>query len=151
MPTHYPGKPEEIRALNTYIKLLRAAESLKSRLFDRGAFAGLTLTQFGILESLYHLGPLNQSELGAKQLRTGGNITLVVDNLEKQNLVRRERDTQDRRTVIVSLTDTGRTLIADVFPAHVAAIVAEMEILTPEEQEMLAVLCKKLGKQTLES
>lgn len=147
MPTHHKGTPQEVRALNAFIKLTRATDSLMARLSQGEAFSDLTPTQFGVLESLYHLGPMRQGEISAKLLKSGGNITLVVDNLRKRGLVRRERDAKDRRVVIVSLTEAGRQLIGRIFPGHVADIVGEMSVLTAEEQETLGRLCRKLGKQ----
>ena len=147
MPTHYKGTPTEVLALDTYIKLVRATDSVMSRL-QKGGRMGLTPTQFAVLETLYHLGAMPQSDIGSKLLKSGGNITLVLDNLEKQGLVRRERSKADRRVVIVSLSDKGRELIADLFPAHVAAIVEQMSSLNPDEQRMLGELCRKLGKQS---
>ncbi|MFB3040304.1 MAG: MarR family winged helix-turn-helix transcriptional regulator, partial [Candidatus Poribacteria bacterium] len=125
MGTHYKGTEEEIRALNTYIKLMRAVESLTLRLNSHLASARLTISQFGALEALFHLGPLCQRELSEKLLKSSGNITMVVDNLEKRGLVERKREGEDRRYVTVHLTDEGRRLISEIFPAHVAAIVEE--------------------------
>lgn len=146
MPTHYQGQPEEIRALNAFIKLTRSAESILARLSQAGTLDNLTASQFGVLETLYHLGPMCQMELGTKLLRSGRNITLIIDNLEKANLVKRVRDAEDRRKVIVSLTKTGQELIGEIFPRHLKAIVKEMNVLTAEEQETLGTLCRKLGK-----
>ena len=146
MPTNYQGTPRETLALNTFIKLTRATESLMARLSQCGTLGNLTVSQFGVLETLYHLGPMCQSQIGDKLLRSGGNITLVIDNLEKQGLVKRQRELDDRRKVMVSLTSEGEALIRKVFPIHLAAIVAEMNLLTAEEQEILGKLCKKLGK-----
>lgn len=147
MPTHYRGTAEEVLALNTFIKLQRATISLEARLAHRGTMTDITATQFGVLEALYHLGPMCQGEISTKLLKSGGNITLVVDNLEKQGLVQRERDPHDRRMIVVSLTPAGHELISQLFPKHLAAIVEEMSILTPEEQQLLGDLCRKLGKQ----
>ncbi len=146
MPTHYRGAPEATLALDTWIKLSRAADSFGARLAQGGALGDLTPGQFGVLESLYHLGPMRQTEIGAKLLRSGSNITLIVDNLERDGLVRRDRDPDDRRVVNVSLTDAGREVIEGIFPAHVEAIVEAMAALSPEEQAELGRLCKKLGK-----
>lgn len=107
----------------------------------------LTVSQFGVLEALLHLGPMCQRELGQKILKSSGNITMVVDNLEKQGLVIRQRDGEDRRFVTVHLTEEGSRLIGEIFPRHVAAIVEEMSILTAVEQEELGHLCRKLGRQ----
>lgn len=133
------------RALNTYTKLMRAAESVTGRVNRFMAEFDLTISQFGVLEALHHKGPLCQRDIAAKILKSTGNITLVIDNLEKRTLVRRVRDTGDRRYLTIHLTDEGETLIAQAFPKVEAAIVAEMSTLAESEQELLGRLCKKLG------
>jgi MarR family transcriptional regulator, 2-MHQ and catechol-resistance regulon repressor len=145
MPTHYKGRPEEERALSAFINFMRAGDSLSARLDGQIEMGGLTHGQFAVLEALFHLGPLNQCELARKLLRSGGNVTVVLDNLEKRGLTRRERQKDDRRMVVVSLTPQGRKLIARIFPSHAAAIMAEMSRLSPDEQETLRALCRKLG------
>jgi MarR family transcriptional regulator, 2-MHQ and catechol-resistance regulon repressor len=133
------------RALNTYTKLMRAAESVTSRVSRSMAAANLTISQFGVLEALFHKGPLCQRDIAAKILKSTGNITLVIDNLEKRGLVRRERDSEDRRYLTIHLTEAGMTLIAQIFARVESAIVAEMAALSETEQERLGDLCKKLG------
>ena len=148
MPTHHKGTPQEELALNTFIKLTRATESLETRLAQKGTLGYLTPTQFGVLEVLFHLGAMCQNEIGGKLLKSSGNMTLVLDNLEKHGLVQRVRNPEDRRMVTVSLTENGRQLIAEVFPRQAAAIADELSVLSPEEQTTLGNLCKKLGKQS---
>ncbi len=144
MGTRHRGSIEEINALNAFIKLQRAAESVSSRV--HGVLPeGLTITQFGVLESLHHIGPLCQGELAEKLLRSGGNLTLVVDNLEKAGLVLRERDPADRRFVVVKLTDKGAKFIAELFPKVVANVSREMNRLSSTELLDLGRLCKKVG------
>ncbi len=141
-------KPESTRAeraLNTYTKLMRAADSVTIRVGRAMSAAGLTISQFGVLEALLHKGPLCQRDIAAKILKSSGNITMVIDNLEKQGLVKRERTSLDRRYLTVSLTPRGEALILDVFVRVEAAIVAEMGMLAPDEQTVLGELCKKLG------
>lgn len=138
---------ETYRALNTYTKLMRSAESLTSRVHRVLAEPKLTISQFGVLEVLYHKGPLCQRDIGSKILKSSGNITLVIDNLEKQNLVSRVRDENDRRYFTIHLTESGSDLIAKVFADVEAEIVAEMAALSENEQELLGQLCKKLGKK----
>ena len=147
MPTHYSGTPQEILALNTFIKLTRSVNSLMSRLSQRGSLGELTVSQFGVLEALYHLGPMCQNELATKILKSSGNMTLVIDNLEKNHLVTRRRNLDDRRMITIHLTEAGEQLIQQVLPAQVAAITAEMSALTPEEQQNLGDLCRKLGNK----
>jgi MarR family 2-MHQ and catechol resistance regulon transcriptional repressor len=145
MPTHYKGTQEERLALDAFIKVSRAMISLESRLLSHGTLGELTISQFGVLEALYHLGSLCQGEVSRKVLKSSGNITLVLDNLEKHGLVRRVRSLEDRRMVRIELTQAGRELIEIVLPRHVKIIVEEMSVLTPEEQAELARLSRKLG------
>ncbi|RMF13365.1 MAG: MarR family transcriptional regulator [Candidatus Dadabacteria bacterium] len=145
MPTHYDG-PEHIRrALDLFIKLERAHNAVLAVTQTQIREAGLTTSQFGVLEALYHLGPLCQRALADKILKTGGNLTTVIDNLERNGLVRRERSTQDRRFITVHLTDAGRELIARIFPAHAEDVARAFAPLTATEQTTLASLLKKLG------
>ena len=144
---HYRGAPEEVLALGTYVKLMRAAESLTARLSPRLAAHELTTSQFGVLEALHHLGPMHQCELAQRILKTSGNMTLVIDNLEKRGLVRRERSAEDRRFIKVHLTAQGERLISTIFPGHAEAITAELGILSDAEQRTLGKLCRKVGRR----
>lgn len=145
MRGRYRGNKAETRALKTYVKLMRAAESVTSRTHRHLASTGLTISQFAVLEALYQLGPLSQRDIGQKVLRSSGNITMVIDNLEKNKLVRRQRNKADRRFYIVHLTDKGYDLINSVFPPHAAVIAEDLGVLTAAEQDTLGRLCKKLG------
>ena len=147
MGTRYIGTQDEVLALDTYIKLVRAAESVSNRIHRQLADSDLTVSQFGVLEALLHLGSLYQRDLAEKLLKSGGNMTLVIDNLEKRKLVKREREAQHRRCIKVCLTPKGHQLISKIFPSHVAAVVDEMSILTSNEQEELGRLCRRLGKK----
>ena len=145
MPTHFKGNASEVKALDTLIKLNRATESLWQRLSAGLATVGITQGQLSVLEALLHLGPMSQGELGRKLLRSNPNMTAVIDNLERDGYVRRDRSVEDRRVVKVSLTPEGEALIRRAFPGHVARVSEALSVLTPEEQDALAVLCKKLG------
>jgi len=145
MGSHYQGTKTEIRALSAFITLIRASESVSAHLARHLDADSLTGSQFGLLETLYHLGPMNQTELAKKLLKSSGNITLVVDNLEKQQLAQRERMSNDRRCIIVSLTKKGQLLIRNIFPRYVSSIVKKMSTLTLKEQETLRALCRRLG------
>jgi MarR family 2-MHQ and catechol resistance regulon transcriptional repressor len=144
-PSRYPGSAAERLALSTYLKLTRASERLWNRLAPGLQREDLTPSQFGVLEALHHLGPMHQRDLGERILKSSGNMTLVIDNLETRGLVRRERSTEDRRFIQVHLTPDGERLIRRVFPGHAAAITRELTVLTQEEQRTLGNLCRKLG------
>jgi MarR family 2-MHQ and catechol resistance regulon transcriptional repressor len=145
MPTAHQGSPAEVAALDAYIKLMRAAETVTAR--AHALLEGeLTLTQFGVLEALYHRGPLSAGELAEKILKSAGNLTLVLANLERDRLISRERDPDDGRRWIISLSAAGRRRIAALFPRVASAITAEFAHLSSAEQKRLGELCKKLGR-----
>jgi len=147
MGTHYKGTTKEEKTLNAFIKLMRASESINNRLNRQLSDNDLTISQFGVLEALYHLGPLNQKTLAEKLLKSGGNITLVIDNLEKNGWVERQQNPDDRRSLLIHLTPEGREFISDYFPRHLNHIMQEFDILSNEELEQLSYICKKLGLQ----
>lgn len=146
MSRHFHGTPRQERALSAYVKLLRASETVHSEATRTLAGEGLSASQFAVLEALYHVGPMCLSELADKILKTSGNLTMVVGNLEKSGLVTRQQSAKDRRFVSVAITEKGRKLMARVFPVHLERIVELMNRLSPAQQDELGRLCRKLGK-----
>lgn len=151
MPSHYRGREEENRALHLFITLTRAADTVQ-RAAHAGAPlpAGLTLSQFGILEALLHLGPLSQGDVTRKLLLSKGNVSVVIAHLEDRGLVERCSDPRDRRQKKLSLTDKGRDLIRSYFPALASEFARVVAVLSPHEQETLTALCRKLGRGIVE-
>lgn len=147
MGSRFDGTEDETRALSAFINLVRAVESLGARQARRLSGQSLTLSQFGVLEALLHVGPLSQGELSEKLLKTSGNITMVVHNLERRGLVTRTRRKDDRRVVTVRLTARGRRFIRRIMPGQAREIVADMNRLSAAEQTRLRRMCRKLGKQ----
>ena len=135
-----------MRTLDTFIKLTRCTNSVLARLAERNTVGERTPSQFAVLEALYHLGHMTQGTVSNKVLKSVSNITTVIDHLERDGLVRRERDEKDRRVIHVHLTEAGKRKIEAVLPGHVAVLVEEFSVLTAEEQETLGELCKKLGR-----
>jgi MarR family 2-MHQ and catechol resistance regulon transcriptional repressor len=136
----------EERALRLWISLARCYATFSRAVSCKVAEYDLTAPQFGILEALLHLGPLSLGELAEKLLVTGGNITYVMDRLEAQGLVARERSGDDRRVVKAHLTSKGRATIEGVFPGHRDFIKTLVNGLDAEEQSQLRALLKKLGQ-----
>lgn len=143
----YKGTDRERLALRTFVRLQRTATAVSSRVHHDLESHGLTESQFGVLEALLHLGPLQQTALAKRILRSHGNVTLVIDNLARRGLVRRERQADDRRCVQVHLTPEGEALVSGMFPAHAARVATAFDVLTPEEQRELATLCRRLARQ----
>ena len=138
--------PDTDRALRVFVKLRRAVNTLSGRLnppLQREH--QLTESQFGVLEALWHLGPMPQVRLCEKLLVSGSNLTTVVDNLERRGLVRRDPNPDDRRAHLVRLSARGSALIERAFPAHAARITALLGALSAAEQKQLGALARKLG------
>ncbi len=140
---HYGTKIDS--ALSLWVKLARAHATFAKLTDENIRSFGLTQPQFGVLECLGHLGSLTLGELCRKQLVSGGNMTVVVDNLAKDGLVERIPSTKDRRSIQVRLTAKGRKLFDEIFIKHANCIGGLMSVLTDREQEDLAYLLKKLG------
>jgi MarR family 2-MHQ and catechol resistance regulon transcriptional repressor len=134
------------RALALWVKLARASATF-GRITGRhiGSLGGLTEPQFAVLECLGHLGPLTLGELSRKMLVSGGNITCVIDHLERDGLVERVQSKQDRRRVAAVLTRKGMRLFVSTFRKHAAFVGTVASVLTAREQEELSRLLRKLG------
>lgn len=146
MPHINRRDPATALALDTFVKLRRAVNSLSAGLnpeLQRGG--GLTESQFGVLEALWHLGPMPQARLCEKLLVSGSNLTTVIDNLERRGLVRRDPNPEDRRAYLVRLSGKGEALIARTFPDHAERVRVRLGALTQLEQKQLGRLCRKLG------
>ena len=137
-------------ALDTYVKLLRSAETVRTCATRSLADYDLSASQFAVLEALHHIGPLCLSDLAHKVLMTGGNITMVVTNLEKRGLVKRIPGKQDRRYITAEITAAGKRLMERVFPPHARTIADAMSALSSAEQKQLGALCRKLGRAAAE-
>ena len=137
---------DEELSLRLWIALARCYGTLAREVSAKVSEYGLTTPQFGIMEALYHLGPLTLGDLANKLLVTGGNITYLMDRLEDQGLVMRDRSESDRRVVRARLTALGEKTIADIFPGHAAFVSDLAGHLDTDEQLELRRLLKKWGK-----
>lgn len=140
---------QEKAALSLYTRLMRSTNVVTEKMHCHLQIHRLTISQFGVLEALYHLGPLCQKDLGKLILKTSGNITLVIDNLEKRNLVIRKRDSEDRRRFTITLTPKGLDLIEKIFPEHSKIATSVFSVLGKDEQKRLGELLKKLGLKNI--
>ena len=137
---------EADRALDLWVALARCASSV-SRVSSRDIQRhGLTQAQFAVLDVLYHKGPMALCTIGAKLLVTGGNVTFVVNQLDKSGWIKRRRSPDDGRVIVARLSAKGQALMDRCFPVHAAAMADAASALAPREQARLARLLKKWGK-----
>ncbi|WP_282938552.1 MarR family transcriptional regulator [Paenibacillus sp. RC67] len=133
-------------SLDLFIALSRASQWVNAHADRDIRRNGLNRTEFGVLELLYHKGAQPIQQIGGKVLMSSGNITYVVDKLEKKQLVQRKASTEDRRLIYAEITDKGKQFIDEVFPLHAKVIDKAVEGLTAEEKRIASQLLKKLGK-----
>jgi MarR family 2-MHQ and catechol resistance regulon transcriptional repressor len=132
-------------ALSTWVKLVRAHDTFNHLTAANIRSFDLTPAQFGVVECLGHLGSMLIGELTRKHLVSGGNMTVVVDNLEKEGLVDRTVCKDDRRAFSVQLTPKGKKLFERIFPQHAEYVAKLTSVLSENEQVELGNLLKKLG------
>lgn len=145
VPTLPAADPAIERALKLWVVLSRATASIERRAREDVARHDLTLAEFGVLEALYHKGPMLAGEVQRRTLVSSGGITYLVDRLAARGLVERRPCPDDRRANYVALTATGVTFVGGIFPQHAAVIAEVMSALAPDEQERAAQLLRKLG------
>ncbi|MFC4303629.1 MarR family winged helix-turn-helix transcriptional regulator [Cohnella boryungensis] len=140
------GKLERDAALDLFIALNRAAQWTNAHSDRDIKRYDLNRTEFGVLELLYHKGSQPLQQIGGKVLMSSGNITYVVDKLEKKGYVQRRACTEDRRLIYADITESGERLIEEAFPGHAEVIRRAVDGLDEEEKRTASRLLKKLGK-----
>lgn len=130
-------------ALKLYIAMSRTLRYMEQKSAELFREYGLTAGQFAVLEALYHKGPLCVGEVQKLILTTTGNMPVVVRNLQKQGLILKEKSEKDRRSFILSLTEEGRALAAEVFPRNKAMLEGLMACWSEEEQANMHQLMKR--------
>jgi len=135
-------------ALSTFVVFSRAEHAIHEKEMKTIKQSGLTAMQFGVLEALYNKGPLKICEVMEKLLTTSGNITVVVKNLERDGLIRKEQDPKDGRACKLAITEEGKKTMERVLPAHYANIGAIFGALSDEEMRTLKEILKKFKERT---
>ena len=131
-------------AVNAYVRLVRTAEALHAQVSQGLVEEGLTASQFSTLKVLRINGPLAQKDIANYLLKTGGNVTLVVDNLVRRKLVKRGVDVNDRRVALVELTPLGVATFDRIYPHHLNRIREAMKNLDGGQVEGLLELLEDL-------
>ncbi|MFI2856722.1 MarR family winged helix-turn-helix transcriptional regulator [Paenibacillus sp. JSM ZJ436] len=138
-------------SLHLLVVLARAYNSVFAHSTRSIQAHGLNSTEFGVLDVLYHKGPQPLQKIGEKVLISSGNITYVVDKLQKKKLLIRRASQEDRRVIFAELTVEGKALFEDMFPGHKQKIEHAVSGLTEEEKLQAVALLRKLGTTAEES
>ena len=151
--THTPPPLDERYAeeLKLWVVLSRAAAAIRRHTEADVARHGLSIAEFGILEVLYHKGPLLLGEIQRRILVSSGGITFLVDRLAEKGLVAREACPSDRRARYAVLTPAGRALMKRIFPGHAEVIAGALAGLSRDDRRIATKLLRDLGRRAAES
>jgi MarR family 2-MHQ and catechol resistance regulon transcriptional repressor len=133
--------------LQLIVALGRSMQAIERGVRPHLVECGLGLTEFAVLEVLYHKGALPLGEIRDRILVTGASTTYVVKKLEERGLMRRRTSDEDQRVVFGELTPKGRALMDDVFPAHVDRLRHVMCGLSPAQKRAAAQLLRRLSHE----
>ena len=139
------------QSLKLWVVLSRAFDAVQAHAAADIARHGLTITEFGVMEALYHKGPMLLGEVQRKILVTSGGVTYLVDRLAAKGLVERRRCETDRRAYYAALTPAGEEMIREIFPRHAAAIDRALGGLDDAEKEQAITLLRALGRYAAEA
>lgn len=140
-----PNESESID-LKLWTVLAKAYDAVREHAFAHIERAGLTPGEFGVLDTLFHKGPLVLGELQHRVLVTSGGISYLTDRLEKRGLVERREYAQDRRTREVALTPEGEELMRRVFPEHTEVVERALAGVDPEVKLAATSLLRVVGR-----
>ena len=146
------ARADDHRALRIWLRLLTCTQ-----LIEKQVRAGLreqfatTLPRFDLMAQLErHRDGLKMNELSRLLMVTGGNVTTIVDQLEKESLVERLAEPADRRAYRVQLTRAGRKAFAEMARAHEEWVIELLAGLSRKEHDELLRLLAKLKASTME-
>lgn len=132
-------------SLQLYSEICKANRFLTDASINNIKCFGLNLTEFAVLELLYHKGDQPIQQIGKRILISSGNMTYVLDKLEARRYIERIHCPKDRRVIYAALTEEGRRVISCIFPTHSKMIHNLFSQLNSAEKDMLIYLLKKVG------
>ena len=129
-------------SLRLWLRLLscttRIEDTIRQRLREQ---FGITLPRFDLMAQLEREpAGLAMGEVSRRMMVTGGNVTTIVDQLEREQLVQRLPVPGDRRSYRLNLTEAGRNTFATMAQAHQAWVRELLSPLSAKEQSQLAAL-----------
>ena len=152
MDREFIARRDDHSALRIWLRLLTCTQLIERRVRSglREQFA-TTLPRFDLMAQLErHADGLKMGELSRLLMVTGGNVTAIVDQLEKEGLVERLDEPDDRRAFRIRLTRAGEKTFTDMARAHEDWVVELIAGLTKREQDELLKLLAKVKSHAVE-
>jgi MarR family 2-MHQ and catechol resistance regulon transcriptional repressor len=136
---------KEDQVVELYNLVAKAHDRLKKVHAKHLGSEKLTTPQFGVLDVLMKKGSIPLKKISDELMVTGANITCVMDNLEKEDLVRRVHSKSDRRVINAELTSKGKNKLEKIYPQHVRSLNDFSKKLSDSELKQLSNLLDKLA------
>jgi len=133
-------------SISVWVRILRVHNVISTEIRRKVGRKGLTLPQLYLITTLGLQGDMPLGKLGQEMLVTKGNITTIVDHLEKSGFVIREQDQEDRRKTWIRFTVKGKHLFGEVLSAYEEEFVPLMNCLSQKELKELSLLLKKMSE-----
>jgi MarR family transcriptional regulator, 2-MHQ and catechol-resistance regulon repressor len=133
-------------SIGVWVRILRVYTVISTEIRKKVGKKGVTLPQLYVLTTIGLQGDMPLGKLGKELLVTKGNITTIVDHLERDEFVIRDQDKKDRRKMWVRLTPKGEQLFGEILSAYEEEFVPLMRCLSQEELKQLSLLLKKMAE-----
>ena len=131
-----------------YLVLMQTAKAVQERMKMELAKDSLNITEFSVLEVLYHKERQTIQQIGSSILISSGSMTYVIDKLEQRGLLKRSGCPNDRRAIYVALTDQGMNVMKQIMPEHQRLIDNFFAALNPDEADTFVQLLEKVKQRT---
>ncbi len=131
--------------LKTLTILFRATHRFEQWIKEDVHHYGLNPSEFGVLEVLYHKGPLTIQVIKDKVLIASSSMSYVVDQLIQKEFITRQQNQQDKRYALLKLSSQGEDLMNRIYPVHEKNLRHVLNRLTRDEEKVLQELLKKIG------
>jgi MarR family 2-MHQ and catechol resistance regulon transcriptional repressor len=131
-----------------YLTLMQTAKAVQERMKLELAKDNLNITEFSVLEVLYHKERQTIQQIGSSILISSGSMTYVIDKLEQRGLLNRSGCPNDRRAIYVALTEQGMKLMKQIMPKHQELVNDFFALINPDEAEAFVQLLEKVKQRT---
>ncbi|MEH7381100.1 MarR family transcriptional regulator [Bacillus sp. JJ1533] len=130
-----------------FLILMQTSRAIQDRIRDDMMKNNLSITDFSVLEVLFHKGKQTIHQIGKSVLITSGSMTYVIDKLEQKGFLKRSACPDDRRAIHVSLTADGSELMNKIMPEHEDFVDRVFDALSSNEVDTLVDFLKRVKEK----
>jgi DNA-binding MarR family transcriptional regulator len=136
------GEPIDFELADAFADVLPRFKRWVEHLLPSG---GPSAVRIRLLGTVHCEGPQKMSGLATELAITARRVTALVDALEHEGLVARAPDPRDRRVTWITLTESGRSMVDNLYEAHREAVAALFDELAPDQKAALLEAMRELG------